>query len=359
MEVAELIKKQIRKSDFAGRLGGDEFVVCLNDIKTASGATRIAQKINDAFEEKFKVKDEILNIGVSIGITIYPDDGKTSSNLLKNSDLAMYKAKTHKKNSFHIYNTELKKELLFEQALSCALGKNEFIIKFQSVVDKNLNVFCAETLLRWESPEYGTIMPNDFIPVLEKYRSILEVGDWVFKEVCKKITQFKKNNQGINISVNISQYQIEDELFVHRIKNIIKETGVNPENILIEITEKIQKINSEKIKNNLIKLKKTGLGFIALDNFGTGYSSFSNLILYPVDIVKIDKFFISRLNIEGISGITSALISLIKKYSLKIIAQGVETKEQFELLRDMGCDYFQGFYFSKPHRDIKNNINRE
>jgi len=291
-------------------------------------------------------------LGISIGIAIYPNDGENSNDLIKNSDLAMYKAKTHKKNSYHLYNIKLQKELLIEQASREALEKNEFIINFQHIVDKNENTFCVEALLRWESPEFGTIMPNDFIPILEKHRSIIEVGDWVFKEICKKIVEFKKNNQQINISVNMSQFQIEDELFVDRIENIIKETKVNPQNILIEITEKFQSKNTEKIKSTLAELKKIGIGFIALDDFGTGYSSFSNLILYPIDVVKIDKFFIDRLGTEKYSNITSALISLIQKYNLQIIAEGVETKEQFEQLRDMGCDYFQGYYFSKPQKNI-------
>ena len=349
---AEIINNNIRGSDFSGRIGGDEFVVCLNNIESASGAVSTAQKINKAFTKKIQLEKQSLDLGVSIGIAVYPDDGTNSDELLKNSDLAMYKAKKNKKNSFHLYNKTLQHELLIEQASRYALEKNEFKVNFQLIVDKNANTFCAEALLRWESPEFGTIMPNDFIPVLEKHRSILEVGDWVFKVVCKKIVEFKKNNLKIKISVNMSQFQIEDDFFVHRISDIIRETGVDPKNILIEITEKIQSKNTEKIRKTLSELKKIGIGFIALDDFGTGYSSFSNLMLYPIDVVKIDKFFIDRMENNKYSNITSALITLIKKYDLKIIAEGVETKEQFELLKDMGCDYFQGYYFSRPNEKI-------
>ena len=219
---------------------------------------------------------------------------------------------------------------------------------------KNQVPYCAEALLRWENPKLGTVMPLDFIPSLENDRSIVDVGEWVFREACNKLKTFNsKSRQKIHISLNISQFQIEDNLFVSKIEDIIKETGIDPAYILIEVTEKSQVKKTENVRKTLTQLKEIGIGLIALDDFGTGYSSFSNLLSYPIDIVKIDQFFINRLDNERYSAITSSLVSLIKKYDLKVIAEGVETEEQFEMLKDMGCDYFQGFYFSKPQKEIE------
>ncbi len=270
----------------------------------------------------------------------------------------MYTAKKKEKNSFHIYNTDLKEKVIFLQALKHALEKNEFIINYQTIVDKNQKPFCSEALLRWERPELGTVQPMDFISILEQNRSIEKVGEWVFKEACTKLNAFNhKNQQNINISVNISQYQIESDLFVNKLENIIQETGINPANILLEITERVRIKDAVRVKNTLTRLKKIGIGFIALDDFGSGYSSFSNLIRFPIDIVKIDKFFIDRLDNEKYNNITSGLVTLMKKFKYEVIAEGIETKKQFELMKHMGCDYFQGFYFSKPQKNICNAIN--
>jgi diguanylate cyclase (GGDEF)-like protein/PAS domain S-box-containing protein len=352
-KASEEIRKCMRRSDFIGRFGGDEFILCLDGIKSPLGAVHVAQKINEAFSDKMVIEEERINTGASIGIAIYPDDAQDVAGLVKNGDLAMYKAKKQRKNSFHVYNTDLEKEFLFDQALRCALEKNEFKLSYQVIVDKDQIPYCAEALLRWENPKLGTIMPINFIPALDKDRSIVEVGEWVLREACNKLKTFNYNTQQqINVSINVSQFQMEDDLFISKIKNIIKETKVDPQNILIEITEKSQVKKIDELKNTLKQLKEIGIGFIALDDFGTGYSSFSNLIRYPIDIVKIDKFFIDRLKNEKYSDITSALVLLIKKYDLQVIAEGVETMEQFELLKNMGCDYFQGYYFSKPQKEI-------
>jgi diguanylate cyclase len=187
---------------------------------------------------------------------------------------------------------------------------------------------------------------------------IVDVGEWIFREACRKLKAFNdKNNSNVLVSVNISQYQVEDEFFVEKIEKAIKETKVNPRNILIEITEKIQIKDTEKIRKAIEKLKEIEIGCIGLDDFGSGYSSFSNLIRFSIDVVKIDKFFTDRLTNEKYYNITKALVALIKKYDLKIIAEGVETKEQFELLKRIGCDYFQGYYFSKPQSSISKAFN--
>ena len=353
IKAAKIIEKSIRITDLFGRFGGDEFVICLNNIESLEVATHVAQKINRAFSRKIRVENLVLDLGVSIGISIYPEDGVNAVDLLKNSDLAMYQAKKQSKNDFHIYNDKLKAELFLNQSLEYALENNEFKLNYQTIVDKNQNPYCSEALLRWESPEFKNIKPTEFIQLLERSGAIVKVGEWVFREVCRNLKRINdKMHQNMLLSVNISPYQMEDKFFVKKIDDIVKETNVNPNNILMEITEKKHIKNVEKVKNIMVQLKEIGIGLLALDNFGSGASSFSNLTCFPLDIVKIDNFFIEKLNIEKYRIMTSNLIELIKKSGLKVIAEGVETKKQFDSLRKMECDYYQGFYFSKPHKDI-------
>ena len=357
IEAVNIINKEIRGCDFFGRFGGDEFVICLGN-SGLSGATRVAKKINDLFSEKLIIDGLMLDLGVSIGIAIFPDDGKNVTDLLKNSDLAMYKSKKLRKNSFHPYSKTLRSEMYFNLALQNALENKEFKINFQAIVDRYCKPIFMETLLRWENPDFGNVPPMDFIPILEKNRFIVEVGEWVFREACRKAKVANDLSQHqIHVSVNISQYQIEDEFFVDKISNIVKETNIEPSRILLEITEKNHIKNTDKVKKTMLKLKEIGIGLIALDDFGAGYSSFSNLIRFPLDIVKIDNFFVEKLEIAKYRKITLNLISLIKNYDLKVIAEGVETREQFEFLAEMGCDYFQGFYFSEPQADINSILN--
>ena len=310
---SEIFTKCIRESDIIGRFGGDEFVLCLENIQSITDAVQVAQKINKAFSEKITIGSKKIDVGVSIGIAVYPNDSRNTTDLIKNSDLAMYKSKKLQKNSYHVYDMSLDKELFFNLSLREAFNKKEFELNYQVIVDKNMLPHSAEALLRWESPKYGTVMPTDFIPTLNRDRSILEIGEWVFSEACKKLKNWNNIHQHMNISVNISPLQFEDELIVDKIENIIKETKVNPKNIMLEITEKDEIKKTEKVSENLKKLKAIGIGFIVLDDFGVGYSSFSNLLRYSIDIVKIDKFFIDRLKSKKYTGITASLIALIKK----------------------------------------------
>jgi len=355
--IANMILKITRDSDFVGRMGGDEFVICLENIKSTEKVTRVAKEINNLLADKINVGGKEVAIGASIGISMFPEDGQTVVDLLKNSDLAMYNSKRTRKNSYFFYNETLQEELIFEQELSLALERHEFKLNFQPIVDKNKQLYCSEALLRWDNPKLGLIVANDFIHILEKNKSIVEVGNWVFRECCNQLVKhYEHSDQKIFISINISQYQIEDVQFINKITQILKETKVDPQNILIEITEKVQIANIDLVKDILQKLKQLGIGFIALDDFGKGYSSFSNLIRYPIDVVKIDKFFVGRLDNTKYVDITAALVQLIKKYNLNIIIEGIENKEQFELVKKIGCDYFQGYYFSKPQPSIEAEI---
>ena len=354
VKAAEKFKKTMRKSDFLGRIGGDEFVLCLNDIKSVAGAVQAARRINKDFLEKVKVGNNLIDLTVSIGIAVYPTDGENAAALLKNSDIAMYKAKRRKRNSFQLYSKELTHELVMEQALLKALENNEFSLHYQPIVNREAQIVFIEALLRWHNPDFGSIPPSTFIPLLEKNKVITKVGKWVFREACKQLVIINKNKkyQNLFVSINLSEIQIHDEDFIKDFDNIVQETAVNLKNVVLEITEE-RKINDlERVINVLTELKKKSVGILALDDFGSGYSSFTNLLRLPIGIVKIDKFIVDNLNFEKYSDATLQMISLIKNLNLKVVAEGVETKEQFELLKKTGCDYFQGFYFAKPQKDI-------
>ena len=353
-ETANKIRRNIMGNDLLGRIGGDEFVVCLNDIKSISNAVQIAQTLNEAFSEKMMINDLLIDATVSIGISIYPDDAEDAVDLLNNSDIAMYKAKNKMKNSFQLYNKNQKRELIVEQALLYALENEEFSLHYQPIVNSKGQCASVEALLRWTNPNFGSISPSVFIPLLEKNKEIIKVGKWVFSEVCKLAEVFNKNKmfQKIKFSVNLSQIQMEEYCFVMDFHNIIKKTTFDGNNILLEITEHESIQNPEKIKNILTELKSLNIGTPVLDDFGVGYSSFTNLLRFPVEIIKLDKFLIDNLCIDRYCNATINMIHLIKALNLKVVAEGVETKEQFEKLSKAGCDYYQGYYFSKPVPNI-------
>ena len=358
IKFSETLKKCVRGNDIIGRFGGDEFILCIENINSVNDALHVSKEINIAFSKKIEVDSKQIFMGTSIGVAVFPDDGINAEELIKNSDMAMYKAKKIRKNCSYVYNAPLKRELLFAQALDEALVNDEYKVYYQAIVDRNQSPCFVEALLRWENPEFGIVSPMNFIPALEKNRSIVDVGEWVFNEVCNEINAYNhKQHRKISVSINVSQVQFKDEHFIDKIETILKKSNIDPENILVEVTEEIQINKPEVVFETLIKLKELGIGFIALDDFGTGYSSFSNLLRYPVDIVKLDKYFIKKIEEKKSSEVISALVVLIKKYGFKIVAEGIETKKQFDHLKDIGCDYFQGFYFSKPNKELTEAVN--
>ena len=350
----EKIKKNIRVSDFFGRIGGDEFVICLNDINSPNDPVTVAKKINSTFSEKINIDGIAIDLTVSIGISIFPDDGEKSTDLLKNSDIAMYKAKQKKNNTFQLYDKSHTHEVIIEQALLSGLDNNEYSLHYQPIVNCKGRCISLEALLRWTSTEHGSISPNVFIPILERNKLINKIGAWVFEEACKQIVLINKIKEfkDIIMSVNLSDIQMQDANFVDDFASIMTKTAVDPKNIVLEITEEGGNHNIEKTMKILPALAKKGLKLFALDDFGSGYSSFSSLTKLPIDIVKLDKSLIDNLCSKKYSRTTLDLITLIRNMGFKIIAEGVETKEQFEKLSEKGCEFIQGFYFSKPVPNI-------
>ena len=354
VEVAKRITKNTREGDIVGRIGGDEFAICLDDVKTTSEIIYFAKRLNEVFLNKMKINNQFINVTVSIGISIYPDDADNAIDLLKNSDIAMFKAKKNKKNTFQFYNKVHTDELIMEQALITALENNEFSLHYQPIVNREGECMFIESLCRWTNPDLGSVSPAIFIPKLERSRDIIKVGKWIFNESCKQLVIINNDDdfQNMGISINLSKIQMEENTFLDDFSEIIDNSTVDNSNILLEITEAEQTQNIEKFVEVLNEIKKGKVGLLALDDFGAGYSSFSNLIRLPVDIIKIDKFLVDQLDSERYSKSTLDLIALIKGLNLIVVAEGIETKEQFDKLAAVGCDFFQGYYFSKPVPNI-------
>ncbi len=355
IRAVELIKGCIRTSDIVGRLGGDEFLVCLGDIRSLEDVMRVAAKINDAFIPANIIDGIPVNVTVSIGISMYPDDSRDIDDLLKNSDLAMYKAKKELHNSFKVYHKKYRQEVMFEQALSQALKNNEFEILYQPIVNKYGKCVIIEPLLRWNSPEFGYVLPDGFIPILEKHKTINEVGLWAFDKICHKLNKINSIDGHLNqtrMSVNLSGIQIETIGFLDSFMNTMRNSDVCSQNIIFEITEEQRIKDVENVIAIMSELKDKCKAKIALDDYGSGFSSFLNITKLPIDIVKIDRPLIENMNDELLCNATLGLISLIKKLGLEVVAEGVENEDQFLKLKEVECDYFQGFLFSNPVSDI-------
>ncbi len=238
---AQRLKECSRKSDFVGRLGGDEFIICLNNIKSITDAAKVAHKINNLFTNPIILDGVIINIGVSIGIAIYPNDGDNASILLNNSDIAMYKSKKMRKNSFHIFNTQLKIEQEYKYQLSNALSRNEYKVNYQGIFNKKMQLVFIEALLKWDIPKYRNKSSMDFIPILEENKSIIKVGKWILTEVSRdlKYLSDKIDSNNIPVSINLSQQQIEDKDFLKNINNILEKYNLSPNNLIIYFTRLI------------------------------------------------------------------------------------------------------------------------
>ncbi|HYH03323.1 MAG TPA: EAL domain-containing protein [Bacillota bacterium] len=336
------------------KFGGDEFGIILNDINELEEITRFAHSVGELIKKPIHVNGQELLLTASLGIALYPQDGETAEDLMKKADIAMYQAKENGRNMFEFYITRLSKDRLEKLNLEIDLRKavlsQEFITYYQpqySVNGEKLTGF--EALVRWNSPKYGFLNPGNFIEVAERTGIISDIGEIVFRQAClfaKKINQ--KRTSKICVSINISPIQLMQSDFICTYSNIIIETGVNPEWIGIEITESTIidyfETNLEKIKF----MKEAGLE-VSLDDFGTGYSSLNYLRKLPVSVIKIDKSFMDDICKDDKQlKLSAAIINIAHELNLQVVAEGVETLEQFNLLAQLNCDYVQGYLFSKP-----------
>jgi diguanylate cyclase (GGDEF)-like protein/PAS domain S-box-containing protein len=352
--VAERLKECLRAGDTVARLGGDEFVVILPDLEDADYAGLVAGKILECVAEPHVIRGRDLSTTASVGISVYPQDGGDRETLIKNADVAMYKSKEAGRNNYLFFQEEMNaravERLSMENSLRRALERNEFALYFQAQVDTAAGrIIGAEALIRWLHPAMGLVMPAKFIPIAEESGMIVAIGEWVLRAACMKNRAWQEAGlPPVPVSVNLSALQFRQKELVQIVANTLRETGLEPRYLELELTESSIIQNAEAAINTLKELKAMGVQ-LSIDDFGTGYSNLGYLKRFPIDKLKIDQSFVRDLATDpDDAAIVRAIISLAKSLQLRVIAEGVETKEQLEFLSDHGCAEVQGYYFSKP-----------
>jgi diguanylate cyclase (GGDEF)-like protein len=354
-EVARRLTLCVREGDTVARMGGDEFVLILTDLKDAvHDAETTALRVLASFDEPFLLEDYEIDTTPSIGITLAPDDGCSVDTLMKNADLAMYRAKEEGKNTFRFFSAEMS-EILYErrflgQELRKALEGEQFKLVYQPQVDiHNGNIVGVEALLRWNHPDYGEISPQHFIPLAEETGLIEPIGAWVLQTACAQAQAWHhKGCADLRIAVNLSARQFERQYLVKAIDQALAHSGLAPEFLELEITESTAMRDTDYAIELLCQLREMGMR-IAIDDFGTGHCSFGYLKRFPVDTLKINQAFIRDIpdNRDSVA-IAHAIVILGRSLGLTLIAECVETNDQLEMLRTQGCHMYQGFLFSTP-----------
>jgi diguanylate cyclase (GGDEF)-like protein len=354
LEVARRIENCVRKSDTVARLGGDEFAVLLDDLRDIKFVAVVARKILHALSKPIMIQKYELYATSSIGISLYPNDSEDEDVLLRSADTALYRAKDAGKNNYQFYtadmNTRAFEFLLLESGLRKALDNDELVVHYQPVINlEDKKLIGMEALLRWKHPEKGMVSPADFIPLAEETGLIESIGKWVLRAACAQNKKWQDAGYPpVTMSVNMSARQFNKKNLVETIGEILEETGLRPEYFCIEITESIIMKDVESTITKLNQLHKMGIS-LSIDDFGTGYSSLNYLKLFPIDNLKIDRSFVFNITSDSTdAAIAASVILLAHSMNLKVTAEGVETNEQLEMLRRQGCDYVQGFFFSKP-----------
>ena len=354
LELSRRLGGTVRDGDTIARFGGDEFAILLDDIDSDSHISSLAQKLLDTLSMPFKINKQELFVTASIGVSIFPNDGDDSDTLLRNADVAMYRAKDMGKNNYQFYSDDLSarifERLTLENHLRHALERNEFVLYYQPQVDARTNkISGVEALLRWQHPELGLVTPNNIIPLLEETGLIEKVGHWVLETACRQSRAWHDTGWPfIHMSVNISSRQFNNTNFISSVHDIINQAEINPEFLELELTESMLMRNASSTVNALHSLSGRGVRF-AIDDFGTGYSSLTYLRRFPIDTIKIDRSFIHDVTDNpDDAAIASAIIVMAQSLSLNVIAEGVENQKQLDFLTSRNCHYLQGNFFSRP-----------
>lgn len=344
-------------AEFSGtisRLGGDEFIVLLTEIRNEIDVAKIAKRVLNELSQPFALDSYEVFVTASIGIAVYPADGTDCDTLLKNADTAMYHAKDQGRNNFQFYtesmNASAFERLILESSLRRALEKEEFRLYFQPQLDMARNVITGvEALIRWNHPELGVVSPGEFIPIAEEAGLIIPIGEWVLRTACRQIKSWAGAGMPpMTVAVNISSRQFRQQSLLSTVAEAVKELGPASGLLKLELTESTIMQGVEETVEILREFKSMGLG-VLIDDFGTGYSSLSYLKRFPLDALKIDRSFVKDVTHDpDDANITKAIIALSHSLNLRVIAEGVETKEQFGFLKENGCDEMQGYLFSKP-----------
>lgn len=353
-EIARRLKQPLRAVDVVARLGGDEFVILIEEVSDSSQVATVAHKILTSIIKPLTLMGQECRITASIGICLYPKDAEDEQSLMKNADIAMYLAKEEGKNNYQFYSEDIQakslERLSIETNLRFALERNEFFLHYQAKVDFKTNAITGvEALLRWQNPYLGSVTPTQFIPVAEETGLIIAIGKWVMKTACVQNVAWQQQGlPAVCMAVNLSLRQLTDDNLIEDIKAALNDSGMAPNLLELEITESMVMYNPGRMISVLAKIKSMGVR-LAIDDFGTGYASLAHIKHFPVDTLKVDRSFIRNIPKDAEDkAITEAIIAMGKTLSLTVVAEGVETEEQMNFLKDHSCDEMQGYYFSKP-----------
>jgi diguanylate cyclase (GGDEF)-like protein len=353
--VAARLQGVVRETDALGRLGGDEFVVVAEGMSLAAGPELVAERLLEALKEPFTLDEPErgTRVMVTASVGIAAGDGASAEELLRNADIAMYRAKWDGKNHFVVFESEmqdaLQSRMELEMDLRDALPNSEFYLVYQPTFDlQTMGPTGLEALIRWNSPTRGVVQPDDFVPLLEETGLIIEIGKWVLHEACRQAAEWRTTGYPIRMSVNVSARQLDTDEFIADIQDALSESGLDPCALTIEITETTLMRDAKETARRLTEVKRLGVR-IAIDDFGTGYSSLGHLRQFPVDALKIDRSFIAGLrhNQEG-ETLIHTLVQLGKALSIETLAEGIEQPQELTLLQDEQCDSGQGFLFAQP-----------
>jgi diguanylate cyclase (GGDEF)-like protein/PAS domain S-box-containing protein len=352
--IAERLVECVRASDTVSRQGGDEFVVLLSEVAQSEDAAITARRMLQAVAQPHSIDQHDLHVTTSIGVSVYPEDGLDADTLIKNADTAMYQAKESGRQSFQFFKPAMNARAVarqsIEEGLRRALERQEFAVHYQPKVDLMTGAITgAEALLRWRHPTRGPVSPVDFIPVAEDCGLIQAIGAWVLREACEQAQAWMDAGlPATSMAVNVSAIEFRDEKFLDGLFTIVRETGLDPKSLELELTESVLMKHAASTASILQILRESGIR-VAIDDFGTGYSSLSYLRKFPVDAVKIDQSFIRQISTAGDdTTIVKAVIGMARGLKLRVIAEGVETLEEVAFLRAYRCDEAQGYYFSRP-----------
>lgn len=353
-EVANRLKACVREGDTVARLGGDEFTVILEDVRSAQHVAKVADKILESISQLYMLENTEVSVSPSIGICLYPADGREVDTLLRNADAAMYHAKNNGRNNFQFYSSDMndqaEKRLAMETSLRRAVEQNEFYLHFQPQINLLTGrVSGAEALLRWSSDQWGNVSPADFVPILEDTGLISEVGELVITQAMQAYMHLKdKLDPKFQMAVNLSGRQFQGGQLATFVREQLEQTGMSADNLELEITETVLMDDTELAITTLNSL--SGLGItLAIDDFGTGYSSLSYLKRFPLNVLKIDRSFVNDVTVDADdAAIVDAILAMSRRLQLEVVAEGVETREQLDFLQTHHCERVQGYFFSKP-----------
>ena len=354
-ECASRITHCLREEDVVSRFGGDEFIILVGNIDDNSGLDAVIDKLLNVISAPYTLQRKVVHTSVSIGVSMFPDDAMAVSDLVKNADQAMYSAKSQGKNNCQFYSEDMQsmalKRLSIKTDLRAAIEEGQFYLEYQPIHDLT-SERCqkVEALIRWMHPKKGLIRPDEFIPIAEESGVIIDISNWVFNEVVNDAKRWRnKFDSELQISINTSpSHYFSSQPNIMDWLNVLLDKGLAANAIVLEITENLLMDANNTVSKKLFQFRQAGVA-IALDDFGTGYSSISYLKKFPTDIIKIDRSFVhSMTEVSNDKVLCEAIIVMAKKLGIKVVAEGIETKEQLLILKSMGCDYGQGYLFSKP-----------